>query len=482
MVRKRLDRAIGAISPNAGNSPSLKNDRVCVRIRVSGVEAPMRIMRITGMLSLIGLLTIFSVVALLLSGRVSPVIGLTIPPFIGAIAAGFGAGEIANFFTAGLAKVSPVASMFIFAILFFGTMQDAGLFRPLIDGLIRITRGNVIAVAIGTGAAGMLAHLDGAGATTFLLTIPALLPLYHRLGMNPYLMLLLLAIGAGVFNMMPWAGPLGRAAAVIGEDVAALWRPLIAVQGAGAFFLLLFAGFLGFRESRRIAKAGPHAECGTGAFNIPADNTPEQSGGKLRFALNAAILFLVLASLIAAMLPAAYIFLIGLSVALLVNYSNARAQMAAISAHAPSAITMAAIIFAAGSFLGVLDESGMLAAIAKDIAIVLPREIAPYLHLIVGAAGVPLELVLSTDAYYFGLLPIITEIVAPYDVTPQAAAYALLVGSIVGTFLSPFSPALWLALGLSGLDMGRHIRFSLAPMWAFSLGLMLIALALGLFR
>ena len=67
--------------------------------------------------------------------------------------------------------------------------------------MVRLTRGNVIAVTVATAIIGMLAHLDGAGATTFLLTIPALLPLYKQLRMSPYLMLLLLALGAGIFNI-----------------------------------------------------------------------------------------------------------------------------------------------------------------------------------------------------------------------------------------------------------------------------------------
>ncbi|MDP5069313.1 MAG: SLC13 family permease, partial [Congregibacter sp.] len=100
---------------------------------------------------------------------------------------------------------------FVFAITFFGILQDAGLFRPLLDAMVGLTKANVIAVTVATAVIGMLAHLDGAGATTFLLTIPALLPLYKQLRMSPYLMLLMLALGAGIFNMLPWAGPLGRA-------------------------------------------------------------------------------------------------------------------------------------------------------------------------------------------------------------------------------------------------------------------------------
>ncbi|WDI31833.1 citrate:proton symporter [Hyphococcus flavus] len=432
------------------------------------------------MLTVIGLAIIAAVVAALLSGRISPVVGLTLPPLVGALIAGFGAPEITGFFSAGLAKVAPVAAMFIFAILFFGAMQDAGLFRPLINFLIRMTRGNVIAVAVGTSIAGMLAHLDGAGATTFLLTVPALAPVYLRLRMSLYLMLLLLAIGAGIFNMMPWAGPLGRAAAVIGVDSAELWRPLIAVQGVGAVMLVVFAATLGWFEQLRIARLPLQTKAATVEEN--EEKQPALSLSPVKIAFNVAIFIAVMAALIMGVLPAAYVFLIGLSLALPVNYAGAKAQMAAIAVHAPNAITMGAIILAAGSFLGVMDGSGMLSAIANDAGHLLPDAVAPNLHFLLGVFGVPWELVLNTDAYYFGLLPVVNEIVAPHGASPESVVYALMIGNIVGTFISPFSPALWLALGLSGLEMGRHIRYSLLPMWAFSLALMAVAGLLGVFH
>ena len=55
-------------------------------------------------------------------------------------------------------------------------MNDSGLFKPLVKRLILMTRGNVIIVCAMTALIGTIAHLDGAGAVTFLLSIPALLP------------------------------------------------------------------------------------------------------------------------------------------------------------------------------------------------------------------------------------------------------------------------------------------------------------------
>lgn len=435
------------------------------------------------MLTAVGVAIIVVVVGLLLTRRSNPIVGLTLVPLIGAALAGFSVDQIGAFFSSGLLKVMPVAAMFMFAIVFFGVMQDAGLFRPLLRAMLAATRGNVIAVTVGTALLGMVAHLDGAGATTFLLTIPALLPLYRRLNMSPYLMLLLLTLGAGIFNMTPWAGPLGRAAVVSGIEATELWRPLIAIQGIGAVLLVMLAVLLGVREARRTRalNALGVSLSGESGETCPADDVVVCKGlGHRRLMwLNGAIFVMVLAGLVTGALPSTYVFMIGLAVALSINFPNARDQIERIKMHAPNALVMSSIIMAAGAFLGIMDGSGMLKSMAADLTQVLPTALTPHLHLVLGFFGAPMELVLSTDAYYFGLLPVVQEVVSSFGVSPSATLYAMTIGNIVGTFISPFSPALWLALGLANLEMGRHIRYSLLTVWGFSVVLLACAVALG---
>ena len=95
------------------------------------------------MLTLIGLLTICSLVVLLLVGRMAPILPLILVPLAGALLAGFGLEAITGFFTDGLGKVISIATMFVFAITFFGVLQDTGLFRPIIGTMVRLTRANV---------------------------------------------------------------------------------------------------------------------------------------------------------------------------------------------------------------------------------------------------------------------------------------------------------------------------------------------------
>ncbi|CEG22868.1 Citrate transporter [Planococcus massiliensis] len=437
------------------------------------------------MLSIIGLLTIAIIVGLLISNKITPIVALVLVPIVAAFVAGFGFAEIGDFFNSGIESVMSVVIMFIFAILFFGLMQDVGLFDPLINKMIALSRGNIIAVAVGTVLIAAVAQLDGSGASTFLITIPALLPLYKRLKMNPYLLLLLVGTSASIMNMLPWAGPLGRTAAVLGVDVTELWRPLIKVQVIGILLLIGLAVFLAIREKRLIAKRGDINEELFKERDAPINRAEEanRKTASLRrpklLWVNAALALAIIGILVWGIVPAGFAFMIGVSLALPLNYPNMKEQMERIKAHAPNALLMAAIILAAGSFLGILNGTLMLDSLATDLVKILPAFVLPYLHLIIGFFGVPFDLLLSTDAYYFALLPIVEQVASGAGVSSLSTAYAMIIGNIIGTFVSPFSPALWLALGLAGLEMGRHIRYSLLIMWGFSIVLLAISVMIG---
>ena len=445
------------------------------------------------MLSLFALTLVITCIALLLSGRTSPFVTFSLIPVIVAVLAGFSAIEIQTFFLAGLDKVTPIAVMFIFAILFFAFMQERGLFDPLIRSIVTKAGDHLIAVTLATVAISILAHLDGSGASTFLICIPTLLPVYERLRMSPYLLLLLVSASASVMNMLPWGGPLGRAATVIGVDPTHLWHRLIPIQGSAIVLLLIGAYGLGKREQYRI-RAASHdhvedeevkslgsiegqesTEVVSPGLKAHAHTLPEQ------WWMNLCLTISMIVLLLSGILPSALVFIIALSAALILNRQTVDEQHAFMKRHAWSALQMAMIIFAAGIFLGVLKESKMLHALAQDLMSFLPEFIQAHIHIIIGFFGVPFELLLNTDAYYYALLPIVEHAVQPYAVSGESVVYAMLIGNIIGTFISPFSPALWLALGLAKLDIGSHIRYSLIWIWGLSIMLMMSAWILGLF-
>lgn len=280
------------------------------------------------MLSLIGFATILTIVTLLIRGKVIPIVALTLIPIIGALVAGFGMEEIGGFFKSGLGSVMNVVVMFIFAIIFFGILQDAGLFDPLINKMIQLTRGNIITICIGSVIIAAIAQLDGSGASTFLITIPALLPLYKRMRISPYLLVLLIGGSASIMNMIPWGGPLGRTASVIDMDVTELWRPLIPVQVVGMILMVGLATVLGMREKRRIAALPASSEV-EGSDEDLAPMTSDLKPGLYLF--NLLLTIGIIAILVTGIIPAGFAFMIGVAIALPVNLEQFSYRMSVLN-------------------------------------------------------------------------------------------------------------------------------------------------------
>ena len=184
--------------------------------------------------------------------------------------------------------------------------------------------------------------------------------------------------------------------------------------------------------------------------------------------------------MLAGWLDPAFSFVLGVAVLLPLNFNSARLQIDRIKEHAPNALMMASVIIAAAVFLGVLNESGMLENVALAMLQIIPDSVGQYLHVIVGTLGVPLDMLTSTDAYYFSVLPLVEATAGQFGVAATSTAYALLVGNIIGTFVSPFAPAAWLAIGLAEADMGKYIRYSFGIMWGFSIILLFAAILLGI--
>ena len=309
-------------------------------------------------LTMIGLAIIVSIVGLLIAKKISPVVGMTLIPCIGAMILGYSVGDLVKFFDKGLSQVMNVVIMFIFAIIFFGIMTDSGLFKPLVKRLILMTRGNVIIVCVMTALIGSFAQLDGAGAVTFLLSIPALLPLYKALNMNKYLLILLLALSAAIMNMVPWGGPMARVATVLKvKSVNELWYGLIPIQIIGFVLVIIFAVYLGFREKKLIKKAIEKGEVEeTQDVDIHRLVNIYEREQDIKFPvkgrarnnpyiiwINVVLTILVIVIMLANLAPPEFAFMIGTSLALIINYKSVDEQMDRLKAHAPNALMLSLI-------------------------------------------------------------------------------------------------------------------------------------------
>lgn len=473
------------------------------------------------MLSILGYATIAVILVLLLTQRTSAVVALAGVPILAAFVAGNSATQVGVLIKDGLGGVVGVAAMFVFAIMFFGVLRDAGFFDPVINRIVKFAGHAPVTVTIATTALAMVAHLDGAGAITFLIAVPAMLPIYERLGMSRLVLTTCVGLGAGVMNIVPWGGPTARAATTIGVDANEIWIPLIPAQIGGMILALGVAYFLGRKEARRLQRlaagdvtaeveestarvrvtegvslAENRGKLGTGTaeserlgtsvvfLETSSDPEIESVGDSLRrpklLWVNAILMVATLVALISAIAPPEMCFMIAAIVALLINYPGLKAQTGRFDAHAKGAMLMASTLLAAGVLLGVLKGSGMIEAMAHSAADIIPSQIMPVLPLLVGVLGVPMSLIFGPDAYYFGVLPVLVGVGEQFGVSAMHLAQASVIGQeTVGFPISPLTGAFYLLVGLANVDIGRHIRHLIGWAWLVSIGMLAIAVATG---
>ncbi|MCA6298122.1 MAG: citrate transporter [Phenylobacterium sp.] len=427
--------------------------------------------------ALAGFLMVAVFTALIMSGRLAPAPALILTPLAFGLLAGHGT-DMGPMAVEGLREVAPTGVMLLFAILTFSILTGAGLFDPLVRAIVRRAGGDPLKVSLGASALAAVISLDGDGSTTYLITCAAMLPLWRRLGMNPLHLACLLMLVSGVMNLSPWGGPTGRAAAALQLDVSAVFLPLLPAMAAGLAAVFALATVLGLSERRRL-----------GVLDLPeAGAEPEAEGTRaprLRQMLNLLILAALMAGLIAPAfgvktLPLPVLMMTAFALALTLNHPRPADQAAQVAAHAPAALSVASLIFAAGVLTGVLKGTGMVDSMSSALVAAIPEALGPHLAPAVAAASLPGTFFLSNDAFYFGMLPVLAEAGAAHGIAPVDMARAALMGQPFH-LLSPLVPSTWLLVGLIRVEMGAHQKFTALPAAGVCLAMALAAMATGAF-
>lgn len=429
-------------------------------------------------MALLGLLTILVLLASIISKKLSPLVALIVIPIIASLIAGFGL-TTSKFMIDGIKSLAPVATMFIFAIMFFGVMSDAGLFDPIISGILKAVGSKPTHILIGTALLALLIHLDGSGAVCFLITIPAMLPIYERLQMDKRLLCLMVSLAAGV-NYLPWTGPTLRASAALKLPVTDVFTPLIIPQLVGIAFMLLVAYSLGKREARRLnLTAGSASD-----IVLKRELTAEEKALRQprMFWLNAVLALVVMGTMISGKVDPAPMFMIGTVLALVMNYPHVKDQRARVDAHAKAALMMASILLAAGGFVGIMNGTKMITAMAQTAVTFVPPDLAQHIPFALGLISMPLSLLFDPDSFYFGVMPVIAEVGSMLGVPPISVAQAALMGQMTAGFpVSPLTPATFLIVGLTGVELGEHQKFSIPFLWLASIVMTVTCAIIGIF-
>ena len=181
-------------------------------------------------------------------------------------------------------------------------------------------------------------------------------------------------------------------------------------------------------------------------------------------------------------IPPAIMFMVGLCIALMVNYPDVDMQRKRIDAHARAALMMAGILLAAGVFTGIMQGSGMLKAMAQAAVGFVPPSMAGHIPVALGLASMPLSMLFDPDSFYFGVLPVIAEVAGQLGVPAVQVGQAALLGQMTTGFpVSPLTPATFLVVGLCGIELAEHQKFTFPLLFGASIVMTIACVVLGVF-
>jgi len=460
-------------------------------------------------LVILGFAMIAVFMVLIMTKKLTPVLALIIVPTVFGLFAGAGLG-IGTMVMDSMKSMTSTAALLMFAIIYFGLMIDVGLFDPLVKFILRKLGNDPAKVVLGTAILAAAVSLDGDGSTTFILTTAAMLPVYLRLKMSPVVLTCVAGLANGTMNILPWGGPTARAATALKIDVNDVFVPMIPSLVAGLVVVFAFSWLLGLQERNRLRATAPEiwgvpgtaeefdggasaGASGTGTSgtgrkgNTPAPSGAAPAGGSVAvlertetlvddndsamadtaldpnrstlrpklFWFNLALTVAVMVVLVANVIPLPFVFMVGAAIALLVNFPKVKDQGAQLIAHAPSIVAVVSMVMAAAVLTGVLKGTGMVEAMSAWLVQIIPTSMGPFMAVITGVLSIPMTFFMSNDAFYFGVLPVLSETAAHYGVGAADMARASITGQPFH-LQSPLVPAILLLVSLAKVDLGDH--------------------------
>ncbi|WP_394940228.1 CitMHS family transporter [Psychromicrobium sp. YIM B11713] len=478
------------------------------------------------MLVVLGFLMIAVFMVLIMTKRMTPVLALILVPTVFGLFAGglLWGGEdhnLGDMVMKSIGGMSSTAALLMFAIIYFGLMIDVGLFDPLVRFILKALGNDPAKVVLGTAILAAAVSLDGDGSTTFIVTTAAMLPVYLRLGISPVVLTCVAGLANGALNIVPWGGPTIRAASALNVSATDIFVPMIPSLLAGLAVAFVFAWLLGVGERKRLraldpiawapgagetisSSTGLDAKTGKGplggglgkalgnagqlvkakadpADSAMADTVLDPGRPTLRPKLiwfNLGLTVLIMVMLVLDLIPLPYVFMLGSAIALLVNFPKVHDQAKQLIAHAPSVVAVVAMVMAAGVLTGVLSGTGMVDAMSQWLVNIIPPSLGPFTAVLCGLISIPATFFMSNDAFYFGILPVLSKTAENYGIQPVEMARASITGQPVH-LQSPLVPAILLLVSLANVDLGDHHKKVLWRALVVSLVMLAVGVLVG---
>lgn len=337
-------------------------------------------------------------------------------------------------------------ALILFAILYFGIMLKAGLFDPLCIFFIKMAKGDPLKVCVATIMVATMVTLDGDTTTTIVVCTAAFLTLFKRMEMKLSYLAVLITLPIGIFNQLPWGGPLVANATALGVDMGTLFRQILPGMLVAWMYVIGVAFWLGKKERARLQYDPAHS------LNVTPEHIEEMVASVKNFEpdfkrpqyfyFNLILTVLLVGGLVADIGHGGVLFMVGSAIALTVNY-NLATQMDLIRNCASDVLIPSLATFAAAAFTGILGNSGMSTAVANSILSILPQSLGVHMAPIYALLAAPAICFLPQDAFYFGIAAIVAPVGNQLGISTEEIAVASMVGQ-AWRLASPVIPALYL--------------------------------------
>lgn len=367
--------------------------------------------------------------------------------------------DLGDMIKTGIRGVANTGVMLLFAILYFATMLDAGLFDPITKKMVHFAKGDPMRVLMATAIVAAAVSLNGDGTTTTLIVCSAFLPLYKKLNMKIMNLGVLIILQNTIMNLLPWGGPTARAMAVmnVGAEILSYLAPGMVLSLIYVIFIV--APSMGRKERARLGIV----ELTDAELEELTSTSDEEKAAIKRpqnFVFNGILTIVLIAWLVAGSfipaieVPSLLLFAVGTCIALMVNYPNLKDQAKRIADNSADAVAVVILVFAAGIFMGLLDGTGMSYALGQNLTHIIPKSLSGFWGLIIALFSAPGTFFVSNDGFYYGILPALATAGREYGFSDMSMALASLMGQAFH-LLSPLVGFIYLLLRLTGLDLGE---------------------------
>jgi len=421
-------------------------------------------------------LIMFALILILLLKNVSkPGVIFAGLPLIAAVLMGYTPREINGFIGDGLKSISGTIFLMVFAVLYFGMLHDAGVFKALIKFTFRFLKNSINSTIFIAQIISMLTQLDSSGATTALLTIPSMKPIFEKQHIRIEALLLVESIGSGILLLLPYMPGYVENTSYVNLDVYESYVYMRPVLIFGIFLFLLMNIPLALVEKRHGAGMTDEEFA---QVKAEMDMPIEFKFGKNVAIFDGVFTCVLIALILGGVIPTNFAFALGFVIMLFVNYPKIDGQKDYIKRNAPTAFEMAFTMLGVGILVGVNNGSGAMTEFANFIVGNLPSSAMGFLLLGTCVLSLPMSMIFG-NAKGSVLIPAIVTILVNSGMPLVTAFSATWAAGMLGANLNLFNASPYLALGLAGVELKDHLKYSFIPVWIFEFILIAFMVVIG---